>query len=172
MAAQAPGGVLALDLALSTGWCYGVVGAEQPLAGTWLLRDPDAPISTADDVGEPCLALDNELHDAIRRYRPGLVIMEAPLRHVSHRLLLGLAAHVESCCARNDRLPCEEAEVNHVRLNVLGRYRFPKGQVKFHVRRWCEWRGWQVGTLDEADARVLWQFKCDQLLAQRAATAA
>lgn len=159
---EAPGGILALDLALSTGWCFGDVGEIEPEAGTWSLGEETG----ATELGEACLRLDNELHDAIQLYRPSVVIIEAALRRVSHRLLLGLAAHAYSCCARS-RVPCEEKEVNHVRLRVLGRYRYPKGTVKLHVRRWCEARGWDPGTHDEADARVLWQYKCDQVLLAR-----
>lgn len=157
MAPPTPGGILALDLSLSTGWAYGGMNDLEPISGTWLLR---ADGDTEREAGKWFAALDNEVADAIDIFQPSEVIMEAPLgskRQTSARVLLGLACHAESCCYRKS-VSISEQHVQTVRLDVLGCGRFPKGQAKAYVAAWVRLQGWEVETDDEADARVVWCF--------------
>lgn len=141
-------GVLALDVALSVGWAFGLPGTK-PLCGVWTLP-------SAADPGKRYAALGNELADALMLHQPRLVLMEAPLvrQDNSARLLLGLTAHVESTCWRWD-VECREAHSATVRKAVLGRGTFPKGEAKPAVLAFCAAQGWEVPTHDAADACVL-----------------
>src|SRR5215471_7966 len=117
-----PGGVLALDLSLRTGWCYGTLDDRKPVSGVWILP-------SMHNLGACFVALENELEDAIIRTQAQLVVMEAPLpdvRQTSALLQLGLAHHVESTCYRQ-AVQVRQQNVNSVRERVLGRGRFPKG---------------------------------------------
>jgi Holliday junction resolvasome RuvABC endonuclease subunit len=156
------GGVLALDLSLSTGWALGGINDADPISGVWRLPG-------IDNLGRAFTALSNELEDAIALHQPRWVVAEAPLpdiRQTSARLLLGLSAHVESSCYRMG-VPCFEVAVTTVRATVMGTGRFPKGEAKQHVLAWCARRGWTDLTDDEADARLVWLYACLQLRQQR-----
>lgn len=149
----AAGGILALDLSLSTGWAYGCAEDASPVSGYWVLPP------TARGLGACYVALENELEDAIHLHRPALVAVEAPLvwkRQTSAELLLGLANIAEACCWRWD-VECRKQSVESVRTAVIGTSRFPKGEAKTYVLDWCRRRGWDLDNDDEADARVLWQ---------------
>lgn len=156
-------GTLCLDLSLSVGWAFGLHDDPAPRCGVWLL-----PSSA--DLGRRYAALGNELADAIALFQPRLVLMEAPLvrQDRSARLLLGLAAHVESTCYRWE-VECREAHSGTVRKAVLGRGTFPKDQAKPAVLAWCEARGWAVPSHDAADACVLFEYARLQAAERRAA---
>lgn len=149
---SAPGGILTLDLSLTTGWAYGLASMGRPVCGVWKLPG-------GGDNGRTYTALGNILADAIHLHQPALVVMEAPLikQQTSARLLLGLAAHVESTCYRWE-VPCREQSVMTVRKLVLGRGMFPKGMAKAAVLAWCAEKAWPVQDDNAADACVLWAY--------------
>lgn len=152
-----PGGIITLDLSLSTGWAYGCVRDSNPISGVWVLP------SQARNSAAPYVALENELEDAIARYRPHQVVCATPLlakRQTTHRLLIGLTITTESCCYRQGIDYREQAEQT-IRKAVLGRASFPRGQMKVAVLDWCRARGWNLDNDDEADARVVWQYAVD-----------
>jgi hypothetical protein len=167
-----PGLYLTLDLSSSTGWAYGGLDHYAPLTGVWHL-----PKSTP---GARYAAYENELIDALAKWRPKAVIMEAPMRlyaqvakrgkETAARQQYGLAAYTEGECWRA-RVKCLQADVNEVRQTVLGRSRWPDSdQVKPWIVAWCEARGWTVPDHNAADASVLWEFVCGKARARRRST--
>lgn len=156
-------GTLCLDLSLSIGWAFGLHEDDAPRCGVWLL-----PSSA--DLGRRYAALGNELADAIALFQPRLVLMEAPLvrQDRSARLLLGLAAHVESTCYRWG-VECMETHSSTARKAVLGRGTFPTGEAKAAVMAWCRAQGWAFPDDNAADALCLWQYARLQATERRAA---
>lgn len=162
MTAGRPGAILALDLSLTTGFALGHACDREPLSGVWSL--PSGNQGAAFD------ALEHNLADAIEVHAPSLVFMEAPLVamvQTSARLLLGLAAHVESTCWRYS-VPCREETVQKIRLVATGRGHFKKGMAKAHVAEWCRNRGWSPCDDNAADALVAWQYAISEMTRRRA----
>ena len=164
-----PGGIFALDLSSSVGWAYGRVDDVQPLTGVWLLPR-DKP------HGARFAAYENELIDALARFQPGEVIMEAPMRlkaaatrsEAAARHQIGLAAYTEGEWWRHAGQPTYEADVNAVRLNVLGQCRWPsRDEVKPAIVSWCRDMGWNITDHNAGDAAVLWWYRRCMLLDSR-----
>jgi hypothetical protein len=165
----APHGVLSLDTATRTGWCYGTDARAVPAWGVIVL----AGIA---DVAASWVGLDNELTDLIAVLQPRKVIYEAPFTYTAGArdplvpyLLLGLGAHVESSCYRAG-MPCFRRHVGTARKLVLGRGNFTKplhgegrmrggtlrGDPKEEVRLWCDDIGWSsIADHNARDAAVL-----------------
>lgn len=157
--------ILALDLSTHTGWAAGREG-DAPRHGVWELRDG------AINHGRYFSALAGQVEDAIRVFKPDLVVMEAPLPHQAKkvqenspnvvRVLLGFCAVVEMICYEQS-VRCEEANVIDARQMVLGRQ--PK-DGKFGVMAWCRAMGWNPADDNAGDALLLWEYR--QCLARRA----
>lgn len=160
------GGILALDLSLSTGWAYGGVRANAPWIGRWFLN------GGIRDMGETWVDLQNRLEDLITLQKPSLIVYALPYAKVqtTARLGLGLAAHAESSGWRMD-VQVREIPEGTARKHVLGRGGFAerdehKRIIKGSARRnakaasmlWCEGKGWAVRDDNEADACVIWEF--------------
>ena len=65
------GGFLCLDLGSSVGWAYQRADDAMPLFGTWHLADTTLH-------GPRYASYENELIAALERFKPTLVVMEAP----------------------------------------------------------------------------------------------
>jgi Holliday junction resolvasome RuvABC endonuclease subunit len=154
-----PGGILALDLSLSSGWGYGMLG-ERPSWGRWSLG------KMADGHGVVCARLEDHIDDAIRLHRPRALVYEAPF--ISERqsnaatafLLLGLATVAELIATRHE-IQCHKFTSDQVRSKVLGKV--PRGKAKIVkpiIMAWCRERGWDTHQDDEADALCLLQYAC------------
>ena len=152
---------MAFDIAGRTGIAYGRAG--------------ETPRATAIDLGKHLsegkrfsrmIRATNEL---LSKYRPDLVVYEAPIGgpRTSH-FLVGIAA-----CFTGEatRLGFEPKEINlaSVRKHFLGKHlttkSFPgksKGQVRSEIKRSvvarCYALGWTVRDDDEADACALWDY--------------
>jgi Holliday junction resolvasome RuvABC endonuclease subunit len=151
----APGGILALDLSLTVGWSYGVLG-QRPVWGHWLL-------GRMAEGGAVYARLEDEIDDAIKLHRPATVVYEAPFAPQQQskanvgRLLLGLCTVAELIAYRHG-VRCFEADVRTCRKQVLGSN--PTGgaaKVKPVIMAWAERRGWKGVQDDEADALCLLQ---------------
>lgn len=148
----APGGVLALDLSLRTGWAYGHDHAA-PVHGVWVLG------KTA-DLGAVFSGLAGELQDAIAVLAPSVVLMEAPLppqaqtAAISARLQFGLAAVTEMIC-HEAGVPCEEERAQTVRKLVLGHSRVEKQDIM----DWCGAEGYRPAEHNDGDALVLLRYR-------------
>jgi hypothetical protein len=149
-----PGGILALDLSLSTGWAYGQLG-EKPNWGRWSL-------GRVAEGGAVFARLEDEIDDAIRLHRPRALIYEAPLPanrqndNTTAKLLLGLPAVVELIAYRH-RIECFWQNAIQARSKVLGKAPRGKSQdIKPVIMAWAKARGWDThGQDDAADALLL-----------------
>lgn len=153
------GGIFALDLSGIVGWAYGHAGQNaSPEFGTWRL--PEGP-----RLGPKYVGYENELIAALEKFKPKLVVMEAPLPSMRQgstnvaRQQFGLAAYTEGECCRA-RIQLREQAASTVRKAVMGQGRFPTGTAKEHVIAWCREQGWMVQDDNAADACVLWAYSC------------
>ena len=152
-----PGGLLALDLSLTTGWSYGCFG-ERPIFGHWFL-------GRMDNSGAALAVLEDQTNDAIELYRPRALVYEAPLpaKHNPSssdviELLLQLAGIVKLISVRH-QLPYYHQHVGEARKRVLGAV--PRGKsevVKPIIIDWAQRRGWATRQDDEADSLLLLQY--------------
>lgn len=152
-----PGGVLALDLSLTTGFAYGNLG-ERPIWGHW-------NIGKMSSSGEALAVLEDHCDDAIRLHRPRALVYEAPIPANRSKngadtieLLLQLCGIAKLISVRHG-IPYYHQNVTQARSKVLGKS--PRGkseEVKPVIIEWAKGRGWDVrGQDDEADALLLLQ---------------
>jgi Holliday junction resolvasome RuvABC endonuclease subunit len=148
-----PGGILSLDLSLTTGAAYGRLG-EKPWFGHWYLGKMAQP-------GAVYARLEDEIDDAIKMFRPAQIVYEAPFAPQAQtnaqvgKVLLGLCAIVELIACRHD-VVCSHQEVRTARKAVLGKSPIGgAGKVKPVIMEWARKRGWAVTQDDEADALLL-----------------
>lgn len=152
-----PGGILALDLSRTTGWCYGLIGDPMPAFGVWHLPNVGG-------LGARFAAFDNQIIAAMKAFRPARLILEAPL---TFQALLGVStARVMQqqytlsgfCYAEAWRcsVPIMEIDSFTVRSEILGQGRFAKDAVKREVVSFCRKRGWKVPDHNAADACLIW----------------
>lgn len=154
----APGGLLTLDLSLTTGWAYGSLG-EKPVWGNWFLGKMAA-------AGEALAVLEDHCDDAIRLHRPRALVYEAPIPANRSKngadtieLLIQLCGIAKLIAVRHG-IPYYHQNANEARSKVLGKA--PRGkseEVKPVIIGWAKGRGWDVrGQDDEADALLLLQY--------------
>jgi Holliday junction resolvasome RuvABC endonuclease subunit len=164
MPALAPGGVLALDLSRSTGWCYGAVGDRSPAFGVWHLPHTGGE-------GARYAAFENVLAAAMDAWAPGKLVLEAAfslqaLANASNiavarqQLTLRGIAYAEAWRAS---VPIVEIDSFTVRSEVLGRGRFAKETVKREVVQFCRARGWKVPDHNAGDACLVWLWLTNRL---------
>ena len=153
------GGLLCFDLSGTVGFAYGHVGDLMPTFGSWHLSDSSL-------LGARYTSFENELIAAIERFRPRVIIMEAPLPSSAQgttnvaRQQFGLAAYVEGEAFRA-RIQVREVPASTVRKEVLGKGRFASGTAKAAVMAFCKGKGWNVSDDHQADALILWLYSCD-----------
>lgn len=146
--------VLALDCARTTGWCVGTLG-ERPNYGSVTLRGASH--------GSVYAAYVDWLEDSIRLFKPGTIVVEAPLHRGGHLgqdaalLALGFLAHLELLC-HDHHIPLLTEHVSRTRKAVMGRGHFPAGQAKSEVIAWCRSQGFEPRDDNAADALVLWKY--------------
>ena len=149
------GGILALDLATTTGWAEGLPG-ERPTSGTVRLAPVGSP---PEAVFGGLLAF---LAPRMTAFRYRMVIWEAPLdpRHLktnvnTARVLLGLPAVAGAVAHQTGHYGANEASVHDVRSFTLGK-RPAKGEAKRAVMDAMRARGFDPRDDNEADAISLW----------------
>jgi len=125
------------------------------------------------DLPASYVGLDNELTDAIQLFQPRVVVYESALVSSNRptdpaipRLLLGLAAHVESACYR-ESTKCLGVHAATARKQVLGSGTFrnslraaPRkngtGSAKAEVRAYITEIGWNaIGSEHACDAAIM-----------------
>lgn len=160
------GGILALDLATSTGWAYAAPSAlavwpRTPLEAASMPM-PGFEVGTRAFPGTVAVfgrfadAFHEWLHGVITARAPVLVAFEAPYvgRKTSQamaRKLNGLAWHTEWLCGRLG-VPCEEVRPGDWRKHFTGVGAGPRALMKEHAKAACTARGWPFANDDEADA--------------------
>jgi hypothetical protein len=161
-----PGGLLFLDISLHTGWVYGGrehIAAPGPIWGKWEIEQYG--------LGRRMYALDCALSDALDRYNPGRVGIEAPLKVVKNRsghaaeLLLCLAGQAEATCVRWEK-PFFKSQFDKTRNAVLGRRLMTSEEAERGltvksaiVEPWVTRMGWHIPDEDARDAAVGWAFE-------------
>jgi hypothetical protein len=160
-----PGGVLALDISLATGWCWGDERHIKtgPVWGVWLLP-PRA------GLGCRLVALENELIDAIQLHQPAVIAIEAPMpagvkgSAETARLLICLAAMADVAAYRAARRFVAHSSQT-VRADVCGRCsltpleRAAGLDVKAAiVAPWVTAMGWRITDHNARDAAVVWAY--------------
>jgi hypothetical protein len=149
------GGILALDLASTTGWAYGTQACAAPEVGTWRLGKG----SEVARMG----AFGSELSDFVRAHRPSVILLEAPIsfrvmrRFADAAQQLGLRA-VAMAIAWQNETPCHEIECLRVRAEMLGSRNFPRGEVKGVVMAYWQRRGVPMPDHNAADAALMWEW--------------
>jgi hypothetical protein len=178
----AAGGVLAVDLGVNAGWCYGGVSDTKPDWGGWTLpaigdlRDIEGDEARRSLLtGARGAALENELEALMSLVQPATMIMALRFAasQTSAYLLTGLAVAAEISAYRAGVRRVEKVAETTARQHVLGRgvfgardpdnrNRIIKGTgtaaTKEAVMEWCRGRGWSVPNHDVGDAAVLWEY--------------
>lgn len=157
------GGVLSLDLASKTGWCYGPIGVQlihrHPVWGVWQLPAPTI-------AGRQAVAYENELLDAIDQYQPKLVVYEAslPAGAQSHartaELLIGLGVITDMACYRHE-IEVRKEYPQTVRAKVMGPGNgriTSKQKNEGLIVRWLQARGYEVEDHNAADSLLQWLY--------------
>lgn len=156
------GGILALDIASTTGWAEGLPG-ERPISGSVRLAPPGSPHAA---VFGAMLAFVGARLSAFR-YR--LVVFEAPLdprwkgamtNTNTARLLLGLPAVFEAVAYQTGHYSISEATSGDVRKHMLG-CRPKAADAKPLVIAKARQMGFDPKDDNEADALLLWHFARD-----------
>lgn len=158
------GTILFLDLARQAGWAIGRAGGEIA-SGSEFLAPP------AQGHGRTFAALDAFMADLIETNRPSVVAFEQPMdpRHMGKRttfktarLLMGLTAIAEACCARMQVRRTVECSVADIRKHLLGKQP-ARGQAKEEVMQYLKYTGFKPSDDNEADAIAGWLY-CEAIL--------
>jgi len=152
------GRVLALDLATTTGWCYGAPGSI-PKFGHLRFAKPGSSRAL--------------IYREFRRWlnakwatSPDMIVFESPAvpsimagktNIETIKLLVGLTEHLEEWAY--ERIELREARVADVRVHFIGA-NLKSAMAKQKTFDQCRMLGWDVQTTDESDACALWDFQC------------
>ena len=165
------GRVLALDLATTTGWAYGVPG-DKPACGH--VRFGVKGVSHAQTYRAFRQWMESWWSAEKSGNKPDLIVYESPaipsfMRGQTNiettRLLFGLAEHLEEWCL--GRVDLCSATVAQVRSHFIGHNMKAKIAKPLTLER-CRDMGWEVANTDEADAAALWSYECAWLNPQLA----
>jgi len=146
--------ILGLDLATSTGFCYGD-GASLPVVGT--CRMPQ----TGEEVGPFLFHFETWLEETIEAVRPTMIIFEAPIirsdgSHImTVRKLTGLAALVE-LVAHKRGVEVLETHISTVKRTLTGKGNAEKHEMIFFARKAGIVISAGFEGQDEADAFGVW----------------
>lgn len=185
---QRQGGILALDSATVTGWCY-VFPGEQPVYGVHRIAPAGA------DHGQVAHAFRTWLGGRIMQFRPRWIIFEAPYIPVARKphpvragtavarsqagpppmnmetvyRLCGLCFTIEGVAAEFG-IGCRKVETGTWTKGFTGAGRYKGGREakKAAVIAACKLRGWDVKDSDSADAIGIAVY-AEALLAPKAA---
>jgi Holliday junction resolvasome RuvABC endonuclease subunit len=148
------GGVLCLDLSLTTGFAYGMRTDRGPAFGIWKLP-------RIGGEGARGAYFENTLARMLYDCQPSNLVLEAPLplpaqthmKTCEQQLGLRQLAYVEAWRAK---VPVSEISALTVRMELMGTARFRKNEVKAEVMKFIRARGWMVTDHNAADACMLW----------------
>lgn len=154
--------ILALDIALTTGWASDMPsGGDKPCFGSFTV---DADKGEA--MGRAAFHFERELRGLIQVHNPTDLAYEAPISERAHgpwvaELVLGL------CCLVNKlafelELEAWACEISPVRKHFIGDGRSRK-EAKQEVWDRCKLLGWQPQTLDQSDAGAVWCYAHDTI---------
>jgi hypothetical protein len=156
--------ILALDLALTTGWAFGAVGTPVPDYGSHKL------CADGEQLGVRFRALRVWVVKMLAE-RPSTtrVIFEAPILRPHDtigtvRALCGYAAIVEEMLEWWPTITLTEATPSEHRRHFIGNlYRLKSKAIKEATVAKCRRLGWNPADNDAADALSLWHYQCSLL---------
>ena len=152
------GTVLALDLAITTGWAWGEPGGA-PDTGHYRIGKPGA--SRAHVYRE----FRNWLDLLLRTRHTDLIVYESPALPMfmqgktnisTIKMLIGLGEQLEEWAY--EKIELREASVAQVRAHFIGSNMKASLAKPLTMER-CKQLGWSVETSDEADAAALWDYQ-------------
>jgi hypothetical protein len=155
--------ILALDLALKTGWALGTVNDTAPQSGSIQIVREDASMAKLFACWREQLRDFLAMHPDIK-----LVVFEAPLPPFMKagntniqtiRRLIGLAAVTEELLYSLGKYDIREARVGDVRVHFLGSNRFKRAEPKARTIAKCKLLGWAPVDDNAADALALWDYQ-------------
>lgn len=144
--------VCALDLATTTGFCMGRLGARPHHGSFWL----------GDNGVEIRMAKLRQWLDDMHSLEPitALLVEAALIGHHSSvnaaEILTSLQAMVRLWSFDNS-VPIYLVGASTARKSAMGTGRFPPGKAKEAVVAWCRQQGFQPQNEDVADAILLWR---------------
>jgi hypothetical protein len=163
--------VLALDLATTAGFAYGVVGGV-PFCGSHRFASKGA--------SKPAI-FGNALEwtiELLRECKPDVIAIEAtlPTTFVRGRtskntndVLVGLVAIVEAVAYVRGIYKINEHTVSQVRSHFIDMNACAREEAKLYTIRKCRSLGWlEAADDDAADACALWSFQCSLIDARQA----
>lgn len=159
--------ILALDLALQTGWAIGTTADTKPMSGSIQIARPDA--SMAKMFSEWRIHLRDFLS---LNADVSLVVFESPLLPFMKagntnintiRRLIGLAAVTEELLFSLGKYDIREARVSDVRSHFLGSNRHKREEAKMLTIRKCRSLGWEPRDDNAADALALLDYQMAML---------
>ncbi|MGH6629377.1 MAG: hypothetical protein ACREB3_06570 [Burkholderiales bacterium] len=150
-----PGGILALDIASKSGWCYGVPPRDAPSSPLLLYR----AVSVSGSIGAKCSQLFDFLDRLVTRTGPRAILFEAPLSRNFHtaRITFSLCGIAEMVAHRRHVPICKEAKPLTVRKHFVGKCRRGDDGKRDTIER-CNALGFETSDSDEADAIALWHY--------------
>jgi hypothetical protein len=153
--------LLALDIATTTGFAIGRVGATAPQCGSIRFGKPGA--SQLAICGH---ALEWAI-DTIKPPLPDVVAIEALLppqaargkSNVDHDLLAHLHGIIMGVCFVRGIFKVRKHAVMTVRRHFIDLKTCRRGESKAEVQRKCKELGWLAADADAADAAALWSYQ-------------
>lgn len=146
--------LLALDLALKTGWAAGIPCG--PVShGSFKLHGTADPARLLEMVREVTALLD--------RFNVTHMVAEAPFigkRRNTAMALYGYRAAAMIACANKKVRVHDLVEPSKIRKHFIGAGGLKRADAKSAVIEKCQWRGWTPANDDEADALALWDYQC------------
>lgn len=161
------GTLLALDIALRTGWAHDdETRPGVPRVGTFRVPAPSGSREEGRELGASFCAFRQWLHGLLVVLKPSRVVFEAPLARIHYgahgpavgqstvRLLFGLAAIAEMTAHERGGIDVTEANLATVKRYFTGHGRADKAAM---MQR-CRLLGWKVEDDNQADAAALWAY--------------
>lgn len=155
--------ILALDLALQTGWALGTPADNAPRSGSIQIARSDA--SMAKMFSEWRLYLRDFLSlnpdvSLVVFESPLLPFMKAGATNINTiRRLIGLASVTEELLFTLGKYDIREARVSDVRSHFIGSNRHKRAEAKMLTARKCRTLGWEPVDDNAADALALWDYQ-------------
>lgn len=164
------GGLIAFDIATTTGWCYGRVPAVASTALERAARKPPQPASgvirvqSAQGLGHFLSEFEERLCVLLDQHQPAGAIIEAPILpklcnfETSCKLMSMAGEALKQFSRRGIRL-IKQAQPATVKKHFAGSGRAEKADIMAE----CDRRGWTYTTNDEADALAIWDYGCEMV---------
>jgi len=155
--------ILALDLALQTGWALGTPADTKPISGSVQIVREDASMAKLFSEWRIYLRDFLSLNPDIT-----LVVFESPLLPFMKqgkttistlRRLIGLASVTEELLYSLNKYDIREARVSDVRSHFIGSNRHKRDEAKMLTARRCRQLGWEPQDDNAADALALWDYQ-------------